>query len=116
MIDQPHEEKPALTIVIQSWWTPAAAVIMLVIGMVVGYVGRPLLNNGSSSTGNVVGVTTPAVTQPVNQTAVATSSIDPTLAAIDSQQKLMDYLVSQTTHFQGDPNATVTMIEFSDYQ
>ena len=27
MIDQPHEQKPALTVVIQSWWTPALAVV-----------------------------------------------------------------------------------------
>ena len=38
------------------------------------------------------------------------------MAAIGSQAQLMDYLVSNTTHFEGDPNAKVTIIEFSDYQ
>jgi protein-disulfide isomerase len=38
------------------------------------------------------------------------------MAAISNQQQLMDYLVSHTKHLQGDPNAKVTIIEFSDYQ
>jgi hypothetical protein len=33
MIDQPREDKPALTVVIQSWWTPVLALVMLVIGL-----------------------------------------------------------------------------------
>jgi hypothetical protein len=28
----------------------------------------------------------------------------------------MDSIVAKTTNFMGDPNATVTLIEFSDYQ
>lgn len=116
MIDQPQGEKPALTVIIQSWWTPALAVIMLVVGLLAGYFGRPLLNKGSETTGKVAVVTTPAVTLPVDQATVSTTPLDPTMAAISNQQQLMDYLISHTTHFQGDPNATVTMIEFSDYQ
>jgi hypothetical protein len=42
--------------------------------------------------------------------------VNPTLAAISSKEQLMAYLVSNTTHFKGDPNAAVTIIEFSDYQ
>lgn len=116
MIDQPRGDKPALTVVIQSWWTPAVALIFLVVGLLAGYFGRPLVNKGSETTGEVALVTTPVTTLPADQAAVATTSVDPTLAAINSQQQLMDYLVSNATHFQGDPNATVTMIEFSDYQ
>jgi hypothetical protein len=126
MIDQPHEEKPALTVVIQSWWTPALAVIMLVVGLLVGYFGRPLLNKGSDTAGDVAAVTTPIVTATVDQAAVPTTSadqpavptiaVDPTLAAINSQEQFMAYLVSKTLHFQGDASAPVTIIEFSDYQ
>jgi hypothetical protein len=116
MIDQPQGEKPALTVIIQSWWTPALAVIMLVVGLLAGYFGRPLVNKGSETAGEVAVVTSPAVTLPADQSAVATTAIDPTMAAISNQQQLMDYLISHTTHFQGDTNATVTMIEFSDYQ
>ncbi|OGO66586.1 MAG: hypothetical protein A2030_11800 [Chloroflexi bacterium RBG_19FT_COMBO_50_10] len=116
MIDQPQGEKPALTVVIQSWWTPALAVIMLVVGLLAGYFGRPLLNKGSDPAGEVAAVTTPVVTAAEGQAAVATTAVDPTVAAISNQQQLMEYLVSNTTRFQGDPNATVTIIEFSDYQ
>jgi hypothetical protein len=116
MIDQPQGEKPALTVVIQSWWTPALAVIFLVVGLLAGYFGRPLVNKGSVTNGDVAAVTTPAVTLPPDQTTVATTPVDPTMAAISNQQQLMEYLVSHTTHFQGDANAKVTIIEFSDYQ
>ncbi|HSB65454.1 MAG TPA: hypothetical protein VLD65_02695 [Anaerolineales bacterium] len=108
MIDQPQGEKPALTVVIQSWWTPALAVIMLVVGLLAGYFGRPLVSKGSAGDGAT------QVTQEVaalNPASTATPTVDP--AQI---QQLMDSIVSQTKNFQGDPNATVTLIEFSDYQ
>jgi hypothetical protein len=38
------------------------------------------------------------------------------MAAITSSEQLMAYLGSKTTHFKGDPNAEVMIIEFSDYQ
>ena len=116
MIDQPKGDKPALTVVIQSWWTPALAVAMLVVGMLAGYFGRPLLNKTAVPTEGVAAVTTPVPTIPSGQLTQATASVDPTMAAIDSYEKLMAYLVSNTNHFQGDANAKVTIIEFSDYQ
>jgi protein-disulfide isomerase len=111
MIDQPHEEephgeKPALTVVIQSWWTPALALIALVVGLLGGYFGRPLINK-NENTGSVAVVT--------QSTANPTATIDATQQAITAQQ-VMTSLISQTKHFQGDPNAAVTLIEFSDYQ
>lgn len=109
MIDQPQGDKPALTVVIQSWWTPALAVIMLVVGLLAGYFGRPLITKGSAGDG----ATTPtqSVAAAVTQPGTATPTVDP--AQI---KQLMDSIVSQTKNFQGDPNATVTLIEFSDYQ
>jgi protein-disulfide isomerase len=102
----PVGEKPALTVVIQSWWTPALAVIALVAGLLVGYLGRPLISN--SSPGGVVDVVAP---NPTATTAVPTPTVDPTQV-----QQVMDSIVAKTTNFMGDPNATVTLIEFSDYQ
>jgi hypothetical protein len=120
MIDQPQGQKPALTVIIQSWWTPALAVIMLVVGFLVGYLGRPLLNKGAQPTGEVAAVTTPVNGQEPTLSAVVTSAptatIDPTLAAITSSEQFMTYLVNKTKHFQGEPNAAVTLIEFSDFQ
>jgi hypothetical protein len=116
MMDQPQGVKPALTVIIQSWWTPALAVLMLVVGLLAGYFGRPLLNKPVEITPVVAVETTPVVAVSGTQAPVATTAIDPTMAAIASQQQLMDYLVSHTTHFKGDANAKVTIIEFSDYQ
>ncbi len=119
MIDQPQGAKPALTVVIQSWWTPAFSVIMLVIGLVAGYFCRPLLTGGASKTPvAAVATTVPVANEPnaAGESLVPTAEVDPTLAAINSQEQLMAYLISHTTHFQGDPNAKVTIIEFSDYQ
>lgn len=101
MIDQPQGDKPALTVVIQSWWTPALAVIMLVVGLAAGYFGRPLIEKSSSTDGATAAVAT----------ANPTATVDP-----QQVQKLMDSIIGKTTHFQGDANAKVTLIEFSDYQ
>jgi hypothetical protein len=116
MIDQPKGDKPALTVVIQSWWTPALAVLMLVVGLLAGYFGRPLLSKGAVPTAEIAAVDTPSANLTTNQNPAVTTSVDPTMAAISSQQQLMDYLVSHTTHFLGDATAKVTIIEFSDYQ
>ncbi len=111
MIEQPQEPKPALTVVIQSWWTPALAVIMLVVGLVVGYFGNQLLH-GSSPTKAAAAVTQPA------GTAQATAGPTPTMNAtqIAKVDQMMQQLIAQTTNFMGDPNAKVTLIELSDYQ
>ncbi len=114
MIDQPQDQKPALTVIIQSWWTPALAVIMLVVGFLIGYLGRPLLNKSATPTVEVAAVTTPAATIP--SVSVPTATVNPTLAGITSTEQFMAYLVSQTKHFQGEPNAAATLIEFSDFQ
>ena len=111
-----EEKKPALTVIIQSWWTPALAVFALVVGLLLGYFGRPLLNKSSDTSGEVAVATAPIVTESANLPVQPTVEVDPTLAAINSQEQLMAYLVSNTTHFKGDPNAAVTIIEFSDYQ
>jgi hypothetical protein len=118
MIDQPHEEKPheekpALTVVIQSWWTPALAFVALVVGLIGGYFGRPLVNKNDSAGG--IAAVTQSAENPTGQSANPTATIDPTQQAITAQQ-VMTNLISQTKNFQGDPNATVTFIEFSDYQ
>jgi hypothetical protein len=113
---QAEQKKPALTVIIQSWWTPALALLALVVGLLLGYFGRPLLNKGENTSGEVAVVTTPVGTEAVNQPDLPTAEVDPTMAAINSQEQLMAYLVSNTAHFKGDSNAPVTIIEFSDYQ
>ena len=63
-------------------------IIMLVIGMAIGFLGRPLISP------------TPAAG---------------TVNAGD-QPSIIRLLLSQTRHFKGNANAPVTLIEFSDFQ
>jgi protein-disulfide isomerase len=78
---------------------------MLVFGLIGGFFGRPLLSGltgersiASSETAPSSDVTADPQDQPANP------------------DELMAYVVGQTRHFFGDPNAPVTIIEFSDFQ
>jgi hypothetical protein len=73
--------------------------IMLVAGMLLGYIGRGEFG-------------------PEAQAAKATSAAQAVLAQTQAaaNANLMDYLAQNTRHFKGDPNAAVTIIEFSDFQ
>jgi protein-disulfide isomerase len=95
------QKPPAITISIQSWATPIVGVVMLVLGLLVGYYGRPLIPN-----------------QPQSEASVNSASpvVLPTADNSAAQQKLMETVVAQTRHFKGDPNAPVTIIEFGDFQ
>lgn len=64
--------------------------VMLVIGVLVGYLGRPL------------------VTPPPAVVTIPPSASKPTT--------LIDLLATQVRHFKGNPNAPVTILEFSDFQ
>lgn len=97
------EKRPALVINIHSWATPIVGIVMLVVGLAAGYFGRPYL----------------ASLKPVETQA---ASQEQTSGQVSQEQSpastptLMEYLVGQTRHFQGDQNAPVTLIEFSDFQ
>ena len=102
----PAQPKPAFTIVVHSWATPIAGGLMLVIGLLIGFFGRPLL---MPQTPAVTATSQPGEAPPTDATASPQAqSVDP--------DELMAFVVSQTRHFKGDPNAPVTIIEFSDYQ
>ncbi len=92
------KKQPALTIQIQSWATPLVGLVMLIVGLLAGYYGRPLLG------GSAEGAAAPQ-----------------TLGSAQTQgnagnEELMAYLVSQVRHFKGDTEAPVTLIEFGDFQ
>lgn len=99
-------EQPAATITIQSWATPIVGVVMLVIGLLLGYYGRPFTQAG----------TQPMTAQPEVITTSAPPVVIPTADNSAAQQKLMETVIAQTRHFKGDPNAPVTIIEFGDFQ
>lgn len=93
------QAKPAITVTIQSWATPVVGLVMLVIGLLGGYFGRPLL---------------------VPQPSQVTTDLSPSASSAENlsakQETLMEAVVAQTRHFKGDPDAPVTIIEFSDFQ
>ena len=96
---EPVKEKPAITISVQSWATPIVGLVMLIAGLFGGYALRPLLDDQAV---------------PPDVSLRQQPSQDGAGAAGNPQ--LMEYLVSQTRHFRGDPDAPVTLIEFSDFQ
>jgi hypothetical protein len=90
------KKQPAITINIQSWATPVVGVVMLMIGLLAGYYGHPLIGG-------------------TKEQAAVPQSIAPSQAG-GGNEELMAYLVSQTRHFTGNPDALVTLIEFGDFQ
>jgi hypothetical protein len=96
----PEPEKTALTIHVHSWATPIVGFLMLVIGLLGGYFIRPAVS--------------PLLSQ---ATLTPTASVEADSGETGAGQPgLKDYVVAQTTHFMGDENAPVTVIEFSDFQ
>ena len=90
------KRQPAITINIQSWATPLVGVVMLIIGLLGGYYGRPLLSG-------------------TKEQSTVSQSIAPSQAGTGNEE-LMAYLLSQTRHFKGAPDAPITLIEFGDFQ
>ncbi|UCH58889.1 MAG: hypothetical protein JSV61_11800 [Anaerolineales bacterium] len=103
--------KPALVINIHTWATPIIGLVMLAVGLAGGYFGRPLISP-SEATPTVATTASTSDTQESLPVAAATTSPEEQA----SRQEMMDFIISQTRHFQGDPEATVTIVEFSDFQ
>ncbi len=99
--EAPEGERFALVVKVQSWATPIIGLVMLVIGLLAGYFFRPAVNVPSAT----------AAPTAVAQVTAASPTQDPAAA-----QELMKYLLGQAKHFEGDANAPVTLIEFSDFQ
>lgn len=109
-------------------------VVGLALGFLAGFVGRPYLASRSPallarvpsepspasvapSASGAQAAPTPASAGAANaSTTDTTASSADTAARQAATKQLMDMLISQTRHFKGDPNAPVTMIEFSDFQ
>jgi hypothetical protein len=115
-LDEPVEEqderepRPALVINVQTWATPIIAIVMLVIGLVGGYLLYPEV---SARIGDAAPVAAAPSTNPATGAQSSTAGNQPDQA---SREEMMDFLISQTRHFKGNPDAEVTIIEFSDFQ
>ncbi len=96
----PGEKKPAFVINFYSWATPIVGLAMLLIGLLGGYFGRPLVSPDSKSP--AIQATAPAAALPEQ--------------APQSAEEMMEILISQMRHFKGDADAPVTIIEFSDFK
>jgi hypothetical protein len=108
-----HEQgvqKPALVINLYSWITPIVGLVMLVLGLLAGYYARPLITGDTASPSSST----------ANQDSQSSSSIQPAPTQAQPSQEdvkeVMDYLVRETRHLKGDPDAPITLIEFSDFQ
>jgi hypothetical protein len=98
---------PSLVINIYTWATPIVGVVMLVIGLLGGYAGRPLIAPSPTPTATSVPATPVAAAPP----AAAQPTPDPEIL-----KQVMASLIPEVRHFKGDPKAPVTIIEFSDFQ
>lgn len=97
----PEEDETAAEPAVWSGWLIPAGigVLMLVVGMFLGYFGRGEFG-------------------PEARAARATQIVARTTAQAQATQgaQMMQYLVQNTRHFKGKENAPVTIIEFSDFQ
>lgn len=78
---------------------------MLVIGLLLGFYGRPFMQGGAQAA-----LQSGAIPNSAPPVAIPTADNSAAL------QQLMEAVIAQTRHFKGDPNAPVTMIEFGDFQ
>jgi len=113
-------------------------VVGLGLGFLAGFAGRPyllarsqpaLLAGGRVASSSVTVATPPSAPSP-GEAKSDEAPVPPTPAPASAPntspedaaarraaaQRLMEMLIAQTRHFKGDPNAPVTMIEFSDFQ
>ena len=87
--------------------TVAVGLIMLVVGALAGYWGRPLITPSPSSA-TAIAAADSAAQSAANDAGPSVRQSDP--------PTLMPALAAQTRHFRGDPNAPVTVIEFGDFK
>lgn len=107
---QGEVKQPALVINVHSWATPIVGLLMLVVGLLAGYFIRPLIPLPGQAETPVAAA--PTNTPPTESPAQAAAATQPPV----DLQEVMDLLKSQVRHYKGDPNAPVTLIEFSDFQ
>lgn len=89
--------------------TVFVGLVTLMIGIVIGYFGRPLLAPQLSEAASVSSADTasPSTARDGNPSPPSGNQ---------SAGTLMDSVVAQTRHFKGNPDAPITIIEFGDFQ
>ena len=102
-------KKPTLTINVYSWGTLIFGALMLFVGLLGGYLMYPYIPLGSSSSAE-------AAVLPLPNSGADTQAAAETPVDGPSEEEMMDFLVTQTRHLKGDPDAPVLVLEFSDFQ
>jgi protein-disulfide isomerase len=102
------------------------ALLAVALGAVLGYLARPALDPATGSTANIslpvegsVGIQAPPAQpdnagQPETQANVPASEDKP--GASPPTPTIMDFVLSDARHFQGNDDAPVTLVEFSDFK
>lgn len=90
------------------WMMLFIGLAMFLIGLAAGYFGRPLLAK-EENTQQVADADTAPVSIPQ-------ADVPSPAEASQDAQEMMSFLIEETRHFQGNPDAPVTIIEFSDFQ
>ncbi len=103
---------PMMTIHIYSWAMPIVALVALLIGLAGGYFFRYTTEN--SGTKQEVSAAVVETAEPIDPQAALPETPPADMEA--RRQALMDALIAQTKHFKGNPDAPVTILEFSDFQ
>ena len=120
-MDQPATDNPtdtpapASTQGVSYGFLSVAMVIIFILGLAVGFLGRPAMVGDSYV--EVVVTATPdpdsqavAQSQPVGATEPESSNSGAPTPTI------MDFVLSDARHFQGSADAPVTIVEFSDFK
>jgi len=88
----------------------AVGLVMLVVGTMTGYFGRPLVTPQPLEATPAVSVDTPGPNVASDTSNASPSQENP------SAETVMAAIVAETRHFKGSPDAPVTIVEFSDFR
>jgi protein-disulfide isomerase len=106
-------------------WLGFTIALVFIVGLALGFFGRPVVIKDLPI--EVVVTVVPGENQAVAQTAIQASEADPAESQANVQDSeasgepgqptptIMDFVLSDARHFQGNEAANVTVIEFSDF-
>jgi flagellar basal body-associated protein FliL len=97
--ENPEELQESKTSRGKTWLIALVGIVALLVGLGLGYFGRGEFGPEA---------------QAAKGTATAVAAAVQTRSATNEQ--VMDLIIAQTNHFQGEANAPVTILEFSDFQ